>query len=277
MNKRYTMYERGKAMMEFVERLNKENKPSVRPKKVVKFLLENKIVFLRSIYHATKNPPKWVVFYELFEDLVPQTKRFNFYEVGYIADFGITADCAYAMINAIEQLGSKVRRHELYFFDKEDYQLFLEDRLSDIDYDCAKSQKYLEDKNVPIKYYKGMWEKKRTIEDVMETFRNKNIKRNDEHEMKMKEILDELGIKYEHQKVMKVGDKFYIADFYIPKNNVIVEVDGSYHFTDEALMRDRERDNLFAKHGVLTLRFSYKNCLFETEAYNVLKDLLVEK
>ena len=77
MNKRYTMYERGKAMMEFVERLNKENKPSVRPKKVVSFLLENKIVFLRSIYHATKNPPKWVVFYELFEDLVPQTKRFN--------------------------------------------------------------------------------------------------------------------------------------------------------------------------------------------------------
>ena len=270
------MYEKGKEIMKYISYMLENNKPSVRPKKVVKFLEDNKIVFLRTIYYATHNPPKWIVFYELFERIVPQNKRFNFYEVGYIKDFGITADCAYSMIYAIEKLGSKVRKDNLIFFDKEDYRLFIEDILGEIDFKSAKSQKYLEDTNIPIKYYKGKITKKKEIEEVMEDFRNGNVKRHDVHEEKMKNILDKLGIEYEYQKVLNVGGKFYIADFYIPKNNVIIEVDGEYHFTNKMLIKDRERDIAFAKHGVLTLRFNHRSCVYEMEAYNVLKGLLVE-
>lgn len=271
------MYEKGKEIMKYISDMLDKNKPLVKPKKVIKFLDDNKIVFLRTIYHATKNPPKWIVFYELFERIVPQSKRFNFYEVGYAKDFGITADCAYAMISAIEKLGSKVKKENLLFFDKEDYRLFIEDKLNEIDFKSIKSQKYIEDKTLPVKYYKGKIIKKKEIEEVMEDFRSINVNRKNIHEEKMKNILDKLKIEYEYQKVLNLGGKFYIADFYVPKNNVIIEVDGEYHFADKMLIKDRERDIAFAKCGVLTLRFNHRSSLYETEAYNVLKDLLVEK
>lgn len=269
------MYERGKTMMQRIKHLENEQ-PISKPRKVVKFLRENDIIFLSSIYKATRNRPKLFIFYELFERLTPETKRFNFYNVGYKKDFGITADCAYAIINAMEQLGSYVKRDELIFFDKDDYQLFLEDTLGRVDFDFAKNQKYIQDKSVKIKYYKGIWEKKKTIEDIMENYRKANIERNNENELKMKNILDNLKIEYEYQKILKVGCKFYIADFYIPKNNVIIEVDGGYHNSSDMLIKDRERDIALAKYGILTLRFSHNDELFETEAYNVLKNLLVE-
>lgn len=269
------MYEKGIIMAERIKSL--ENKTEIRkPKVVVKLLRENDIIFLHSIYEATSNPPKKVIFYELFERLVPESKRFNFYEVGYKKDFGVVAEYAYKIINAMEQLGSKVKTHNLWFFDKEDYKLYLEDALGRVNFDYAKNYKYIADKSIKIQYYKGIWEKKKTVEEIIEGYRDKNIKRNDEHELKMKLILDESGIIYEYQKVISVGGKFYIADFYIPKNNVIIEVDGGYHNSNDMLIKDRERDIILAKHGILTLRFSHYNNLFETEAHNVIKNLLVE-
>jgi very-short-patch-repair endonuclease len=54
-------------------------------------------------------------------------------------------------------------------------------------------------------------------------------------EERMKEVLDISGIHYEQQKIFYIyADdgwiiRYYIADFYVPDKNIIIEVDGRFH------------------------------------------------
>ena len=50
----------------------------------------------------------------------------------------------------------------------------------------------------------------------------------------------------------------YIVDFYCPGSNVIIEIDGGQHFTDEGLKDDKIRDEYLSKKGFKVLRFSDK-------------------
>ena len=65
-------------------------------------------------------------------------------------------------------------------------------------------------------------------------------------EDKMKEFLDKYHIRYESQKIFYIyADdgwiiRYYIADFYIPSTNLIIEVDGKFH--DEHKQHDKERN-----------------------------------
>ena len=47
----------------------------------------------------------------------------------------------------------------------------------------------------------------------------------------------------------------YIVDFYCPAANVVVECDGSQHYTIEGLEADRIRDEALAQLGLKVLRF----------------------
>ena len=47
----------------------------------------------------------------------------------------------------------------------------------------------------------------------------------------------------------------YIVDFYCPAANVVVECDGSQHYTIEGLEADRIRDKALAQLGLKVLRF----------------------
>ena len=47
----------------------------------------------------------------------------------------------------------------------------------------------------------------------------------------------------------------YIVDFYCPAANLVIECDGSQHFTDEGLEADRIRDEALAQLGLKVLRF----------------------
>jgi len=60
------------------------------------------------------------------------------------------------------------------------------------------------------------------------------------------------GFQFYRQKV--IGN--YIVDFYCPKGNLIVEVDGGQHYVVEGKRKDRIRDNYLAKAGLKVLRFS---------------------
>lgn len=51
-----------------------------------------------------------------------------------------------------------------------------------------------------------------------------------------------------------IGD--YIVDFYCPKANLIIELDGGQHYTDEGIKKDKMRDNYIRKQGYKILRFS---------------------
>ena len=50
----------------------------------------------------------------------------------------------------------------------------------------------------------------------------------------------------------------YIADFYIAKAKLVIELDGSQHYTDEGMSNDEERDEFFTQNGIKVLRYS--NC-----------------
>lgn len=71
-------------------------------------------------------------------------------------------------------------------------------------------------------------------------------------EKRMQEFLDSHGIIYEFQKPLYIKKrnnfirKFYIADFYIPSRNLIIETDGKFH--DGQVSQDEKRTRDILKH-----------------------------
>jgi len=47
-----------------------------------------------------------------------------------------------------------------------------------------------------------------------------------------------------------------IVDFYCPKGNLVVELDGGQHYSDEGKAKDSQRDNYLEGLGLRVLRFS---------------------
>ena len=47
----------------------------------------------------------------------------------------------------------------------------------------------------------------------------------------------------------------YIADFYIPKKHLVIEIDGIQHLTWEHKEKDRTRDKFIEEQGLCVLRF----------------------
>ena len=48
----------------------------------------------------------------------------------------------------------------------------------------------------------------------------------------------------------------YIADFYCSGAKLVIELDGSQHYDDEAMNYDRKREEYMKKEGIHTLRFT---------------------
>lgn len=48
----------------------------------------------------------------------------------------------------------------------------------------------------------------------------------------------------------------FIADFYCHKAKLVIELDGSQHYTPEGQAYDQERSNILESHNLLVLRFS---------------------
>jgi very-short-patch-repair endonuclease len=53
----------------------------------------------------------------------------------------------------------------------------------------------------------------------------------------------------------------FISDFYCPHSKLVIEIDGSQHFTKEALKYDRERSAYFISIKRRILRFKNKEVL----------------
>lgn len=60
------------------------------------------------------------------------------------------------------------------------------------------------------------------------------------------------GYQFYRQKI--VGN--FIVDFYCPKANLVIEVDGGQHYSGEARERDERRDRIITSLGLRVLRFS---------------------
>ena len=48
----------------------------------------------------------------------------------------------------------------------------------------------------------------------------------------------------------------YIVDFYIPQKQLVIEIDGIQHLTEDNIKKDQLRDNFLKEQGLKVLRFS---------------------
>lgn len=79
-------------------------------------------------------------------------------------------------------------------------------------------------------------------------------------ELFLKSYLVKSGIIFTFQQVIIKGSKFYIVDFWI--NNVVIEVDGSGHYTEEGSKKDKKRTEWLKKQGIKhVIRFSNNQVL----------------
>ena len=68
----------------------------------------------------------------------------------------------------------------------------------------------------------------------------------------------------------------YIVDFYCPSHKLVIEVDGSYHFRDEAQFEyDRFREDILALYGLQIIRFTNREIQIDFSACcNIIHQLL---
>jgi len=59
---------------------------------------------------------------------------------------------------------------------------------------------------------------------------------------------------YQFYRQKPIGD--YIVDFFCPRAKLVIEVDGSQHFSDEMIEYDRIRDEYLSSLGLRVLRFT---------------------
>lgn len=64
----------------------------------------------------------------------------------------------------------------------------------------------------------------------------------------------------------------YIVDFYCKPLNLVIEIDGSYHFEAEQRLKDSKRQNLLEEMGLNFLRFSEQQARKDMEV--VLKTIM---
>ena len=99
-------------------------------------------------------------------------------------------------------------------------------------------------------------------------------------EERMMSFLDDLGVCYEFQKIFYIyADdgwiiRYYIADFYVPDKNIIIEVDGKFH--DRQRLHDKHRTKMIQEHypDVEVLRYTW-NDLSDSDRMEELRWILV--
>ena len=66
------------------------------------------------------------------------------------------------------------------------------------------------------------------------------------------QFLNQLPCRAKRQQIINT----FIVDFYIPSAKLVIEIDGSQHYEQEAQIRDHERDAALDRLGILVLRYS---------------------
>ena len=84
------------------------------------------------------------------------------------------------------------------------------------------------------------------------------------------DFLSKFPIRFQRQKT--IGS--FIVDFYCHEAKLIIELDGSQHYTEEALGYDRERTNILNGYGLNVMR--YTNFEIEHNFDEVCKVIAIE-
>lgn len=75
-------------------------------------------------------------------------------------------------------------------------------------------------------------------------------------EQLMRTYLRGLKIKFEFQKVINLPESFYVVDFYLPKYNLVLEIDGKYHSKRGQKAKDKHRERIIKSMGYKLKRLS---------------------
>lgn len=115
-----------------------------------------------------------------------------------------------------------------------------------------------------------------TLIDRAKVFREDLIKNQTKSETIFKAKLKSLNIGYEFQKIVYTDKTFYILDFYIPSINLVIELDGKYHNTNDQKIKDSKRTLELKKLGFTNIK-RYSNTTAEKITDLELKRLLQNK
>lgn len=66
------------------------------------------------------------------------------------------------------------------------------------------------------------------------------------------QFLKDLPVTVNRQKVFNR----YIVDFYCASAKIVIEIDGSQHFMETGITKDKSRDKYFNNNGIKVLRYS---------------------
>jgi len=92
--------------------------------------------------------------------------------------------------------------------------------------------------------------RRKRLSDVARAFKADLTKNQTNAEVKFKRYLEQLNIIYTFQRIVYHGNKFYIVDFYLPRENIVFEIDGDYHRSDEQCTKDDTRTKHLKIHGI---------------------------
>jgi very-short-patch-repair endonuclease len=90
------------------------------------------------------------------------------------------------------------------------------------------------------------------IENTMYELRAKSNK----YERKLLQLLKVNKIAFIHQAPFIIDGKIYFADFFLPKENLIIEIDGISHDNNIQKQYDKQRDAAFGSYKIKTIRLS---------------------
>jgi len=72
-------------------------------------------------------------------------------------------------------------------------------------------------------------------------------------------LRDRRFMEYKFYRQYGIGE--YIADFYCPKQRLVIEIDGGQHHTDDGRKYDDTRQKYMSSVGIKTIRFSNRDIL----------------
>ena len=84
------------------------------------------------------------------------------------------------------------------------------------------------------------------------------------------DLLRDYPVKIYKQRII---DSF-IADFYCASARLIIELDGSQHFTEVGMLRDKARTEIIERYGLKVIRFT--NHEVDTQFHDVCNMIMIE-
>ncbi len=76
-------------------------------------------------------------------------------------------------------------------------------------------------------------------------------------------LRDRRFMEYKFYRQYGIGE--YIADFYCPQQRLVIEIDGSQHYTEDGRKYDESREKYMSSLSIKTVRFSNSDVLQNIE------------